>query len=225
MCGFRGGSRNPKLKPGFGTDVFCKTSAVHRLSSDFLHGDVSWELGGHRALLGLSIANQHVLSPATQRGNGRRRVHDHRDCRTRAGSDSFVRANREDWIAQHFFTGGVMPSHQLIRQYGDIFTIEKEWRWSGTHYQRTATEWLANFDAHRDRILLACATSMATRPVCGCGAGAGSSSRHQACSVAPTERSGGVSHYRMKAADDCDVLSQRAAMEPDSQSGESQKSA
>src|SRR5581483_6670386 len=35
----------------------------------------------------------------------------------RAGSYVFDRANREDWIAQHFFTGGVMPSHQLVRQY------------------------------------------------------------------------------------------------------------
>ncbi|MBR0792359.1 class I SAM-dependent methyltransferase [Bradyrhizobium manausense] len=70
----------------------------------------------------------------------------------RAGSYVFDRANREDWIAQHFFTGGVMPSHQLVRQYADIFAIEKEWRWSGTHYQRTANDWLANFDAHRDAI-------------------------------------------------------------------------
>ena len=70
----------------------------------------------------------------------------------RAGSYAFDRANREDWVAQHFFTGGVMPSHHLVRQYDDIFAIEKEWRWSGTHYQRTANDWLANFDAHRDAI-------------------------------------------------------------------------
>jgi len=70
----------------------------------------------------------------------------------RAGSYAFDHANREDWIAQHFFTGGVMPSHQLVRQYADIFAVEKEWRWSGTHYQRTANDWLANFDAHRDAI-------------------------------------------------------------------------
>ena len=70
----------------------------------------------------------------------------------RAGSYLFDRGNREDWIAQHFFTGGVMPSHHLVRQYGDLFDIEKEWCWSGTHYQRTANDWLANFDAHRDAI-------------------------------------------------------------------------
>ena len=70
----------------------------------------------------------------------------------RAGAYLFDRADGEDWIAQHFFTGGVMPSHHLIRQYADLFEVEKEWRWSGTHYQRTAFDWLDNFDAHRDQI-------------------------------------------------------------------------
>ncbi len=70
----------------------------------------------------------------------------------RSGAYLFDRADGEDWIAQHFFTGGVMPSHHLIRQYADLFEVEKEWRWSGTHYQRTALDWLANFDAHRDEI-------------------------------------------------------------------------
>jgi cyclopropane-fatty-acyl-phospholipid synthase len=70
----------------------------------------------------------------------------------RSGTYLFDRADREDWIAQHFFTGGVMPSHHLIRQYADLFSIEKEWRWSGTHYQRTATDWLAGFDAHTSEI-------------------------------------------------------------------------
>ena len=70
----------------------------------------------------------------------------------RAGAYLFDRTDGEDWIAQHFFTGGVMPSHHLIRQYADLFEVEKEWRWSGTHYQRTALDWLANFDAHRDEI-------------------------------------------------------------------------
>ena len=70
----------------------------------------------------------------------------------RSGSYLFNRADGEDWIAQHFFTGGVTPSHHLIRHYADLFTVEKEWRWSGTHYQRTALHWLTRFDAHRDEI-------------------------------------------------------------------------
>jgi cyclopropane-fatty-acyl-phospholipid synthase len=70
----------------------------------------------------------------------------------RAGSYLFDGADAEDWIARHFFTGRVMPSHHLIRQYADLFEVEKEWRWSGGHYQRTALDWLGNFDAHRDEI-------------------------------------------------------------------------
>jgi cyclopropane-fatty-acyl-phospholipid synthase len=70
----------------------------------------------------------------------------------RAGAYLFDRADGEDRIAQLFFTGGVMPSHHLIRQYADLFEVEKEWRWSGTHYQRTALDWLHNFDSHRDEI-------------------------------------------------------------------------
>jgi cyclopropane-fatty-acyl-phospholipid synthase len=69
----------------------------------------------------------------------------------RAGSYLFDHADRDDWIAQHFFAGGVMPSHHLVRQYADLFEVEKEWRWSGAHYQRTANDWLANFDSNRDR--------------------------------------------------------------------------
>ena len=68
----------------------------------------------------------------------------------RSGSHLFDRTDREDWIAQHGFTGGLMPSHHLVRQFDDIFAIEKEWCWSGTHYQHTANDWLANFDTHRD---------------------------------------------------------------------------
>jgi cyclopropane-fatty-acyl-phospholipid synthase len=70
----------------------------------------------------------------------------------RTGAYLFDRNDKEDWIAQHFFTGGVMPSHHLIRQYADLLTVEQEWRWSGVHYQRTALDWLSNFDANRAEI-------------------------------------------------------------------------
>ena len=59
----------------------------------------------------------------------------------------------DDWIAQHFFAGGVMPSHSLIRRFGELFELEADWRWDGRHYQKTAMHWLANFDRHRDEIL------------------------------------------------------------------------
>ena len=64
----------------------------------------------------------------------------------------FDHADAEDWIARHFFTGGIMPSEGLVRCVTDRFTVEQEWRWSGRHYARTAEDWLANFDANRARI-------------------------------------------------------------------------
>lgn len=60
--------------------------------------------------------------------------------------------DRGDWIAQHFFTGGIMPSHRLVARFPDLFELEADARWSGTHYQRTALHWLANYDRNIDRI-------------------------------------------------------------------------
>ncbi len=64
----------------------------------------------------------------------------------------FDHADKTDWIAQHFFTGGIMPSHGLIRRFPDLFEVEDEWQWNGTHYAKTALDWLANFDARIDVI-------------------------------------------------------------------------
>jgi cyclopropane-fatty-acyl-phospholipid synthase len=65
--------------------------------------------------------------------------------------------DRSDWIAQHFFTGGIMPAHDMPHRFGDLFKVEREWRWPGVHYRRTALDWLANFDRdiHRIRPILA----------------------------------------------------------------------
>lgn len=60
--------------------------------------------------------------------------------------------NRADWIAQHFFTGGIMPSHGLIQHFGDLFTPEADWFWNGSHYARTADDWLANYDRRKREI-------------------------------------------------------------------------
>ena len=58
----------------------------------------------------------------------------------------FEHRDKTDWIAQHFFTGGIMPSHDFIREFSDVLTVEQDWRWSGTHYRDTARLWLKNFD-------------------------------------------------------------------------------
>ena len=57
-----------------------------------------------------------------------------------------------DWIAHHFFTGGIMPSKDLAHRFEDIYSVEAEWHWSGDHYRRTAMDWLANFDKQPEQI-------------------------------------------------------------------------
>ena len=64
----------------------------------------------------------------------------------------FDHGDEADWIAQHFFTGGIMPSHGLMMRFPEFFAVEQDWRWSGAHYQRTALDWLDNFDANRTAI-------------------------------------------------------------------------
>ncbi len=65
----------------------------------------------------------------------------------------FDHRDKTDWIAQHFFTGGIMPSRGLLRQFGDVYEVVDTWDWNGEHYARTARDWLANCDANRAAIL------------------------------------------------------------------------
>jgi len=83
------------------------------------------------------------------RPEGRMFIHvfSHRDRAYR-----FDHADKADWIARHFFTGGVMPSHDLACQFKETFAVESDWRWSGLNYERTALDWLRNLDANRDAI-------------------------------------------------------------------------
>ena len=64
----------------------------------------------------------------------------------------FDHTDKADWIAQHFFTGGIMPSHGLIRHVAAPFELEADWRWNGRHYERTARDWLRRYEANVDAV-------------------------------------------------------------------------
>ncbi|TJY65207.1 class I SAM-dependent methyltransferase [Sinimarinibacterium sp. CAU 1509] len=61
--------------------------------------------------------------------------------------------NQTDWMSQYFFTGGTMPSENLLLNFQDDLKLQQQWWVSGTHYERTANHWLAGMDANRDAIM------------------------------------------------------------------------
>jgi cyclopropane-fatty-acyl-phospholipid synthase len=65
----------------------------------------------------------------------------------------FVAKDDSDWMARYFFTGGQMPSHELLMQFQERLSLVSDWKVNGSHYQRTAEHWLDNMDRNRDEIM------------------------------------------------------------------------
>jgi len=55
-----------------------------------------------------------------------------------------------NWMGRHFFTAGLMPSHNLFQHFQQDLTLVNQWRIDGTHYEKTSNAWLRNLDKNEE---------------------------------------------------------------------------
>jgi cyclopropane-fatty-acyl-phospholipid synthase len=58
-----------------------------------------------------------------------------------------------DWMSRYFFTGGMMPSHDLPAQLESPLKVEQSWEVNGRHYAQTSEHWLENLERSRDSLM------------------------------------------------------------------------
>ncbi len=54
-----------------------------------------------------------------------------------------------DWMSRYFFSGGIMPSFDLLPLASSKFQTIEKWKVNGNHYAKTCEAWLEKTDEHR----------------------------------------------------------------------------
>jgi cyclopropane-fatty-acyl-phospholipid synthase len=71
----------------------------------------------------------------------------------RAFAYPFEVRDETDWMAKYFFTGGVMPSDDLLLYFQRDVLLLEHWQVPGWHYSLTSEAWLQNMDRNREQIM------------------------------------------------------------------------
>lgn len=58
-----------------------------------------------------------------------------------------------DWMAKYFFSGGMMPSQNLLLNCQQHLRLQQQWLWDGTHYEKTSNAWLQMMDSRDDTVV------------------------------------------------------------------------
>jgi len=61
--------------------------------------------------------------------------------------------SEEDWMTKYFFSGGTMPSSDLLLHFQDDLSIQNQWYVNGIHYSKTLEDWLIRHDTSKSKIM------------------------------------------------------------------------
>jgi cyclopropane-fatty-acyl-phospholipid synthase len=70
----------------------------------------------------------------------------------RAFAREFDAGDPNDWMAQTFFSGGTMPSDDLLLYCQEDLHLVEHWRLDGWHYQKTLNAWLEKLDSRQEDV-------------------------------------------------------------------------
>lgn len=64
----------------------------------------------------------------------------------------YINRDGNDWLTEYFFTGGTMPSDDLLTYFDEDMKVDRQWVVNGKHYSRTSQEWLRNMYKNSDAV-------------------------------------------------------------------------